>query len=150
MRAASGRLVPLTMAAVEAGSGGHGGSAYEQAHAGLPLVQHSLRLMLHYVREGKISLEKLVEKMSHAVATCFNISERGFIREGYFADLVIVDLGTPSVVNSGNILYKCGWSPLEGFEFPATITHTFVNGHLVYGNGAFDESQWGQRLRFDR
>ena len=150
MRAASGRLVPLTMAAIEAGSGGHAGSAYEQAHAGLPLVQHSLRLMLHYVREGKISLEKLVEKMSHAVATCFNISERGFIREGYFADLVIVDLGTPSVVNSGNILYKCGWSPLEGFEFPATITHTFVNGHLVYGNGAFDESQWGQRLRFDR
>ena len=150
MRAASGRLVPLTKAAIEAESGGHGGSAYEQAHAGLPLVQHSLRLMLHYVREGKISLEKLVEKMSHAVATCFNISERGFIREGYFADLVIVDLGTPSVVNSGNILYKCGWSPLEGFEFPATITHTFVNGHLVYGNGAFDESQWGQRLRFDR
>jgi dihydroorotase len=142
---------PLS-AGADARPGGHGsgGSAYERAHAGLPLVQHSLRLMLHYVREGKISLERLVEKMSHAVAVCFNIAERGFIREGYFADLVIVDLGQSSRVESGNILYKCGWSPLEGFEFPATITHTFVNGHLVYGNGAFDESQWGQRLRFDR
>jgi dihydroorotase len=162
MREPGGRLIllpegllpegPLPAGVVERGSGGHGagGSAYERAHAGLPLVQHSLRLMLHYVREGRISLEKLVEKMSHAVATCFNISERGFIREGYFADLVIVDLGKPSGVTSGNILYKCGWSPLEGFEFPATVTHTFVNGHLVYGNGVFDESQWGQRLRFDR
>lgn len=123
---------------------------YERAHAGLPLVQHSLRLMLHYVREGRISLEKVVEKMSHAVAVCFNISERGYIREGYFADLVIVDLNQPSRVSRENILYKCGWSPLEGFEFPATVTHTFVNGHLVYGNGGFDESQWGQRLRFER
>ena len=122
--------------------------SYEQAHAGLPLVQHSLLLMLHYVKEGRISLEKVVEKMSHAVATCFRIAERGYIREGYFADLVIVDLNKPSRVTPENILYKCGWSPLEGFEFPATVTHTFVNGHLVYGNGAFDESQWGQRLRF--
>lgn len=121
---------------------------YEQAHAGLPLVQHSLLLMLHYVKEGRISLEKVVEKMSHAVATCFRVAERGYIREGYFADLVIVDMNKPSRVNPENILYKCGWSPLEGFEFPATVTHTFVNGHLVYGNGAFDESQWGQRLRF--
>ena len=124
--------------------------AYEKAHAGLPLVQHSLLLMLHYVREGRISLEKVVEKMSHAVAVCFQIAERGYIREGYFADLVLVDLNRPSTVQPGNILYKCGWSPLEGFRFPATVTHTFVNGHLVYGNGAFDESQWGQRLRFDR
>jgi dihydroorotase len=126
------------------------GSAYERAHAGLPLVQHSLLLMLHYVREGRISLEKVVEKMSHAVATCFQIAERGYIREGYFADLVLVDLNAASRVSRENILYKCGWSPLEGFEFPATVTHTFVNGHLVYGNGVFDESQWGQRLRFDR
>jgi dihydroorotase len=124
--------------------------AYEKAHAGLPLVQHSLLLMLHYVREGRISLEKVVEKMSHAVAVCFQIAERGYIREGYFADLVLVDLRRPSGVERGNILYKCGWSPLEGFRFPATVTHTFVNGHLVYGNGVFDESQWGQRLRFDR
>ena len=122
---------------------------YEQAHAGLPLVQHSLLLMLHYVKEGRISLQKVVEKMSHAVATCFRIAERGYIREGYFADLVIVDLNSPSVATRESILYKCGWSPLEGFRFPATVTHTFVNGHLVYGNGSFDESQWGQRLRFD-
>jgi dihydroorotase len=123
---------------------------YEMAHAGLPLVQHSLLLMLHYVREGRISLEKVVEKMCHAVAICFQIAERGYIREGYFADLVLVDLDRPSVVEQGNILYKCGWSPLEGFRFPATVTHTFVNGHQVYGNGIFDESQWGERLRFDR
>jgi dihydroorotase len=124
--------------------------SYEKAHAGLPLVQHSLLLMLHYVQEGRISLEKVVEKMSHAVAVCFQIAERGYIREGYFADLVLVDLNRPSTVEPGNILYKCGWSPLEGFRFPATVTHTFVNGHLVYGNGIFDESQWGRRLRFDR
>jgi dihydroorotase len=125
-------------------------SAYERAHAGLPLVQHALPLMLHYVMEGRISLEKLVSKMSHAVATCFRIEERGFIREGYFADLVIVDMGQPSVMEKENILYKCGWSPLEGFKFPATVTHTFINGHLVYGNGVFDESQWGKRMTFDR
>jgi dihydroorotase len=123
---------------------------YEKAHAGLPLVQHAVPLMLHYVKEGRISLEKMVEKMSHAVATCFRIEERGFIREGYFADLVIVDPGQPMTVRKENILYKCGWSPLEGFEFPASVTHTFINGHLVYGNGAFDESQWGRRLSFDR
>jgi dihydroorotase len=124
--------------------------SYEKAHAGLPLVQHSLLLMLHYVREGRITLEKVVEKMSHAVAVCFQIAERGYLREGYFADLVLVDLERPSSVNRENILYKCGWSPLEGFRFPATVTHTFVNGHLVYGNGVFDESQWGRRLQFER
>jgi dihydroorotase len=123
--------------------------SYEKAHAGLPLVQHSLLLMLHYVKEGRLPLEKMVEKMSHAVAKCFRIAERGYIREGYFADLVIVDMNRPSRVSPANILYKCGWSPLEGFEFPATVTHTFVNGHLVYGNGVFDESQWGMRLKFD-
>lgn len=122
---------------------------YEKAHAGLPLVQHSLSLMLHYVKVGKISLEKVVAKMSHAVATCFRIADRGFIREGYFADLVIVDMNRPWRVEPSNILYKCGWSPLEGFTFPATVTHTFVNGHLVYGNGVFDESQWGQRMKFN-
>ena len=123
---------------------------YEHAHAGLPLVQHSLQLMLHYVKQGNISLEKVVEKMSHAVATCFQVKERGFIREGYYADLVLVDMNRPETVSKENILYKCGWSPLEGFHFPASITHTFVNGHLVYGNGVFDESQMGKRLQFDR
>lgn len=123
---------------------------YEKAHAGLPLVQHSLQLMLHYVKEGKISLEKVVEKMSHSVAECFQIKERGFIREGYFADLVLVDMNEPQTVSKENILYKCGWSPLEGFVFPATIKNTFVNGHLVYENDVFDESQYGERILFDR
>ena len=123
---------------------------YEKAHAGLPLVQHSLSLMLHYVKEGKISLEKVVEKMSHAVAKCFQIKERGYIREGYYADLVLVDMNNPATVSKENILYKCGWSPLEGFTFPATITNTFVNGHMVYGNNVFDESHKGMRMKFDR
>ena len=123
---------------------------YEKAHAGLPLVQHSLSLMLHYYKQGRISLEKIAEKMSHAVADCFQIKDRGYIREGYSADLVIVDLNTPVKVTKENILYKCGWSPLEGFGFPASITHTFINGHLVYGNNAWDESKKGQRLQFDR
>jgi len=123
---------------------------YEKAHAGLPLVQHSLLLMLHYVKQGKISLEKVVEKMSHAVARCYQVADRGFIREGYFADLVLVDMNSSTTVNKQNILYKCGWSPLEGFEFPASITHSFVNGNLVYGNGVWDESYKGQRLLFKR
>ena len=123
---------------------------YAKAHAGLPLVQHSISLMLYYYRQGKISLEKIAEKMSHAVADCFQIKERGYIREGYHADLVIVDLNQPATVSKQNILYKCAWSPLEGFTFPATITHTFINGNLVYGNGEWNESQKGQRLKFER
>lgn len=118
--------------------------------AGIPLVQHSLLLMLHYYQQEKISLEKIVEKMSHAVATCFQIKERGFIREGYFADLVIVDLQKNTNVCKENILYKCGWSPFEGENFPAVITHTFVNGNLVYGKHGFDESAKGKRLTFGR
>ncbi len=109
------------------------GEAYEKAPAGLPLVQHPLLLMLHYYRQGRISLEDIARKMSHAVA-----------------DLVIVDLNHPQTVRKEGLLYKCGWSPLEGMELPATITHTFVNGRLVYGNGRWDESQMGQRLLFDR
>ncbi len=123
---------------------------YEKSHAGLPLVQHSLLLMLRYVQEGKITLEKVVEKMSHAVATCFQIQERGYIREGYFADLVMVDLNTATQINKSNILYKCGWSPLEGVTMPASITNTFVNGNLVYGNGTWNESTKGMRMKFDR
>jgi dihydroorotase len=106
--------------------------------------------MLYYYKQGKISLEKIVQKMSHAVADCFQIKERGYIREGYHADLLIADLGGATKVSKENILYKCGWSPLDGFDFPAAITHTFVNGHLVYGNGAWDESKKGERLRFER
>lgn len=123
---------------------------YAKAHAGLPLVQHPLLLMLHYYHLGRISLEKIVEKMSHAVANCFQVKERGYIREGYYADLVIVDLNQSYTVSKENLLYKCGWSPLEGNQFPAAITHSFVNGHLVYGNGVWDESQQGQRLTFER
>lgn len=123
---------------------------YFKAHAGLPLVQHSLQLMLYYAKQGKISIEKVVEKMSHAVATCFLIKERGFIREGYFADVVLVDLNKPYTISKENILYQCGWSPLKNFTSPATIEKTFVNGHLVYGNNVFNESVKGQRLKFDR
>jgi len=123
---------------------------YEKAHAGLPLVQHSVLLMLHYYKQGKISLEKIAQKMSHAVADCFQIKNRGYIREGYFADLVLIDTKQQTKVSKENILYKCGWSPLENFEFPASITHTFVNGHLVYNKGVFDESEKGERLIFDR
>jgi dihydroorotase len=123
---------------------------YEKAHAGLPLVQHSLLLMLAYVKQGKLSLEKVVEKMSHAVADCYQINKRGYIREGYYADLVIADLTGSTTVEKENILYKCGWSPLEGTQFPAAITHTFVNGNLIYGNGHWNESIKGVRMKFDR
>ncbi|MBA4140140.1 MAG: dihydroorotase [Segetibacter sp.] len=123
---------------------------YEKALSGLPLVQHSLLLMLKYVKQGKISIEKVAEKMSHAVANCFKIDKRGFIREGYYADLVIVDLNASTQVTKENILYKCCWSPFEDVTFPAAITHTFVNGNLVYGKGIWDESTKGMRMKFDR
>jgi dihydroorotase len=123
---------------------------YEKAHAGIPLVQHSLLLMLQYYKKGRIPLEKIVQKMSHAVADCFNIRERGYIREGYFADLVIVDLEKSTTVAMANLLYKCGWSPFEGTTFPAAVTHTFVNGNLVYESGNWNEAVKGQRLLFDR
>jgi len=123
---------------------------YMHAHAGLPLVQHALGLMLHYVAEQKITIERVVEKMSHAPARCFQINNRGYIREGYFADLVLLDRNTPETITKENIMYKCGWSPLEGFTQPATVSKTFVNGHMVYGNGGFDESKTGMRLQFNR
>jgi dihydroorotase len=122
---------------------------YPHAHAGLPLVQHPVMLMLKYVKEGKLSIEKMVEKMSHAVATCFQIKDRGFIREGYWADLVLVK-EAPHMVTKESLLYKCGWSPLEGTHFPYQISSTFVNGVLVYHQGQFDESQKGHRLQFNR
>ncbi|HKG68852.1 MAG TPA: amidohydrolase family protein, partial [Segetibacter sp.] len=123
---------------------------YEKAHAGLPLIQHSLLLMLHYVKQGRITIEKVAEKMTHAVAKCFQIAERGFIREGYYADLVLIDTNKSFTVNEKNILFKCGWSPFESFTFPASVTHTFINGNLVYQNGVFDESHRGMRLKFNR
>jgi dihydroorotase len=128
--------------------------AYEKAHAGVPLVQHSLLLMLDHYKKGDISLETIARKMSHAVADCFQVEDRGYIREGYFADLVIVDLDRPYEVNKGNIYYKCGWSPFEGHQFGSSITHSFVSGHLVYQLGeetpVWDESVKGKRLTFNR
>ena len=121
---------------------------YEHAHAGLPLVQHSMLLMLHYHQLGKISLEKIVQKMSHAVADCFHIENRGYIREGYFADLVIANLKNTTTVSKENLLHKCGWSPLEGFNFHAQIEKTFVNGSMVYDKGIWDESNKGKRMTF--
>jgi dihydroorotase len=123
---------------------------YWKAHAGLPLVQHSLLAMLDFAKQGKISMERVVEKMSHAPAICFQIDRRGFIREGYHADLTLVDLMQETTVSKENILFKCGWSPFEGHSFPAAVTHTIVSGHLAYENGIFNESKQGQRMAFDR
>ena len=123
---------------------------YQQAPAGLPLVQHSLLLMLEYGKSGKISLEKTVEKMCHAPAICFQVEKRGFIREGYWADMVLVDLNGNTKVSKDNILYKCGWSPLEGHSFPAEIRNTIVNGEIAYENGKVNDSVRGKRLSFER
>ncbi len=123
---------------------------YEHAHSGLPLVQHSLLLMLHYAQQGKISIEKVAEKMSHAVADCFEIENRGYIREGYFADLVLIDTNKPFTALKENNYYKCGWSPLANFTFSASVEKTMVNGHLVYNNGVFNETKKGSRLKFNR
>lgn len=123
---------------------------YEKAHAGLPLVQHPLLLMLYYYEQKKISLIQIAQKMSHAVADCFKIADRGYIREGYFADLVLVDMNTPYTVTPNNILYKCGWSPFENFTFPHQISATFVNGKPVYENGKVNDSYIGKRITFNR
>ena len=123
---------------------------YTKAPSGGPLVQHSLNIMLENYKEGKISLEKLVEKMCHNPAILFEIEKRGFIREGYKADLVVVDLDDSYRVSKENILYKCGWSPLEGTTFHSKITHTFVNGFLAVENGKISEEKHGERLLFDR
>lgn len=123
---------------------------YQKAPSGVPLVQHSLLLMLQYVKQGKISIEKVVEKMCHAPAQCFKISKRGYIREGYHADLVLVDLHDKTKVTRENILYKCGWSPFEGHEFPASVKYTLVNGDVAYEDGKVNESVRGQRMKFER
>ncbi len=124
--------------------------SYFKAPSGGPLVQHSLVAMLELYHKGKISLEKIAEKMSHAVADCFQINKRGYIREGYYADLVLVDLNSSWLVDKSNILYKCGWSPFEGYTFHSTVTHTIINGNLIYENGKFNELKKGMRLTFDR
>lgn len=124
---------------------------YPSSPSGIPLVQHSLLLMLQYVQEGRLTIEKLVEKMSHAPAACFKIENRGYIREGYFADLVLVDRQGSTKVDKENILYQCGWSPFEGHTFPASIRYTLVNGNIVYDNGRIQEpASPGMRLSFNR
>lgn len=120
-----------------------------QAYSGGPMVQHSLVAMLEMAKEGKFTLEKVVEKMCHAPAELFRVKNRGFIRKGYFADLVLVDPNASFTVNKDNILYKCGWSPLEGTTFGHKIVKTFINGSLVYDNGVFDENFRGKRLEFE-
>jgi dihydroorotase len=124
-------------------------NTYFKAPSGGPLVQHSLAAMLEFYHRGEISLEKIVQKMCHNPAILFRIRERGFIREGYFADLALVDLDNPWEVNKGNILSKCGWSPFEGETFKSKVSHTIVSGHLAYETGFLHENQTGKRLLFN-
>lgn len=123
---------------------------YTKAPSGGPLVQHALLALLTAVKQGKITLEKLVEKACHNPAILFDVSKRGYVREGYFADLVLVDLNATTVVDKSSLLYQCGWSPFEGTQFDAKVVRTFVNGQTVYHQGEIMEKQAGQRLTFDR
>lgn len=125
-------------------------NVYTKCPSGAPLVQHTLVVMLEYFKKGKISLEKIVEKMCHNPAILFEIEKRGFIREGYKADLVLVDLDADWTVSKENVLYKCGWSPLEGENFHSQVTHTFVNGFLAYDNGKSSEEKRGERMLYSR
>lgn len=123
---------------------------YTKAPSGGPLVQHAVTAILEKVKEGVISIEKAVEKMSHNPAKLFQIEKRGFIKEGYFADLVLIDTNKQQTVSKDNILYKCGWSPFEGTTFSSSITHTFVNGNLIYKDGIFNDNIKGKRITFNR
>lgn len=125
-------------------------NTYLKAPSGGPLVQHSLVAMLELFREGKISMEAIARKMSHNPAIAFKIEKRGFIREGYFADLVLVDTDRAWIVDRSNLHYKCGWSPMEGQRFTAQVSHTWISGHLAYQDGKFNEGVMGKRLRFER
>lgn len=125
-------------------------NTYFNAPSGGPMVQHSLIAMLEMSRQGKITVEKVVEKMCHAPAVCFQVADRGFIRKGYKADLVLVNMDNAWTVSSKNIYYKCGWSPFDGLPFNSKVTHTFINGQLAYENGVFNDSVRGERLLFNR
>lgn len=125
-------------------------NVYTKAPSGGPLVQHAVIAILEKVKEGVISIEKSVEKMSHNPAKLFQIEKRGFIKKGYYADLVLVNTNEPQTVSKDNLLYKCGWSPFEGTTFSSTITHTFVNGNLMYNKGVFNEKTKGKRITFNR
>jgi len=124
--------------------------SYLKAPSGGPLVQHALPAMLELYHQGKITLEQIVEKMAHNVAACFQIEKRGFIREGYWADLVLVNLNDPWTVTKDNILYKCNWSPFEGNTFKSKVAYTMVSGNLVWNNGKLLEGTTGKRLTFVR
>ncbi len=123
--------------------------SYFNAPSGGPLVQHSLVALLEMVKQGKFTLEKVVQKTSHDVARLFRVKDRGYIREGYYADLVLVDFDNEWLVNKDNVLYKCGWSPFEGTTFGSKVISTFVNGHKVYHDGQLDEEYRGKRLLFN-
>lgn len=123
---------------------------YLQAPSGGPLVQHALLALLDMVRDGKMTIEQVVQKTAHNTAICFQIEQRGFIREGYWADLVLVDLNMPYTVSKDNILSKCGWSPFENHTFGASVVHTFVSGNLAYSKGQLIEVGSGHRLLFNR
>ncbi len=125
-------------------------NSYLLAPSGGPMVQHSLPAMMELYHKGRIPIETIVQKMCHAPADIFQVLDRGYIREGYFADLVIIDPNDPWTVNKKNILYKCGWSPMEGATFKSRITHTFINGHLAFDNGIFNETKRGKALEFNR
>ena len=122
---------------------------YFKSMSGAPMVQHTLNCMLEFYKQGLISLEKIVEKMCHNPAILYSMTNRGFIREGYYADLTLVDLNSPWTVSKDNLLYKCGWSPLEGTRFQTAVQQTFVNGHLVYDNGHWNETQKGMSIAFN-
>lgn len=124
--------------------------SYLKAPSGGPLVQHTLNALIQLHKKGKISLEKIIEKACHNPAILFEIDRRGFIREGFYADLVLVDLNQKYTVDKQNLLYKCGWSPFEGEQFDSVVTHTIINGNVVYREGKFDESYRGMRLKFNR
>jgi len=123
---------------------------YWKSPAGLPLVQHPMLMLFDLAKQGEFSIELIAQKTAHSVADIFQIADRGYIREGYWADLAIVDLHKTYNVNKGNILYHCGWSPLEGHDFSASIEKTFVSGQLVYSEGKIIEGNLGKRLLFNR
>jgi dihydroorotase len=124
--------------------------SYFKAPAGLPLVQWALPMMFELYHDRLITLEQLVEKTSHAPARLFNVSQRGYLREGYWADLALVELNNPTRVERRDVLYKCGWSPMEGERLRSRIATTFVNGQIAYHNGRVNDAVRGQRLEFDR
>ena len=122
---------------------------YWNAPSGLPLVQHSVQMMFEMVKQGLYTEEEVVEKMAHNLAILFRIKDRGYLREGYWADIVIVDPNTPYTISKDNLLYKCGWSPLEGETFSHSISHTIISGNLAFENGKLIEYGTGQRMKFN-